>query len=104
MNRKTIGLTVRMSQNPHRAAVLQSRRSSVHSPTDRRKARATRQGRSSQCSESDAQDWKASNDDRALGRKDARLKGYTIRLPGQTGLRSFRAHFPELAAGREVRR
>jgi hypothetical protein len=46
--------------------------------------------------------------DRALTlwrRKDARMKGYTISLPGQTGMRSPSALlFPELAAGRGIER
>jgi hypothetical protein len=99
----TLGLLDRKSKIRCHAAGLQSRKSSVPSSIDPRKGRATLQGRPSRWSVSDAPAYKASAD-RALWRK-GHVQGYTISLPGQTGMRSPSAlSFPELAAGRGANR
>jgi hypothetical protein len=58
-----------------------------------------------QWSETDGYLYPPPAHDRVRGRKDAQVKGYTIRLPGPTGMcSSFALWFPELAAGREAHR
>jgi hypothetical protein len=67
-----------------------------------RKETARCHPRWSQWSELDAAQEFASAFDRALWmRKDARMQGYHVRLPGQTGMRSLCAiSSPEAAGGR----
>jgi hypothetical protein len=83
---RSIGSLLRRLQNRSRSAGLQPRRLVVQSAIVQRKARATRQRRSCRWSVSDARMGMAPDDDRAFSGKDAQVRGYTIWIPGQTGM------------------
>jgi hypothetical protein len=100
----TRGQRVRILESRSRADGLHSRAARVGSAVSRRIGKAATANRGlSKWSESDAATDIASAD-RALWRKDARVQGYTISLPGQTRMRSSCAiWFPGPGIGRKGR-